>query len=174
MVHYDFHREFRAIYDKACRLYQSGKRDPGEFFTKLELAFLASIGSRAQVMFDYAEDADSYGEPDFDTALMIELVRRNYFLLVQRSEPSAVVLAEASMPAKADEVRGIAWLPRLIPKARAKLRGELPQNLMYCCGGDRRFFKERDIHPAEFLQVVWQFGEDDKAIVDWVAARGKF
>lgn len=173
MVHYDFHREFKAIYDKACRQFQSGKREPGEYFTKIELGFLASIGSRAQDMFDYAEDADRYGEPDFETALMVELVRRNYFLLVQKGKRSVVVLDEETMPAKTDEVRGIVWLPRLMPKARAKLRGELPESLMYCCGGDRRFFKERDIHPAEFLQLVWQFGDDDKAIVDWVARRAK-
>ncbi|HEY5550499.1 MAG TPA: DUF5069 domain-containing protein [Opitutaceae bacterium] len=174
MVHYDFHKEFRTIYDKALRLYQSGKRDSEEYFTKLEVAFLASIGCTPQEMFDYAEDAVNYGEPDFDTALMVQLVRRNYFILVQRGEHSKVVLDETSLPAKTDEVNGIAWLPRIMPKTRAKLRGELPKSLMYTCGGDRRFFKERDIHPAEFLQVVWQSGDDDKAIVNWVAHRSKF
>ena len=44
---------------------------------------------------------------------------------------------------------------------------------MYGCGGDRRFFKQHDIHPSEFLQVVWQAGDNDKAIVDWVAKRAK-
>jgi len=34
-------------------------------------------------------------------------------------------------PAKTDEVEGIAWLPRLITKARAKLAGNLPADLMY-------------------------------------------
>jgi hypothetical protein len=61
-----------------------------------------------------------------------------------------------------------------MPKARAKLRGELPTSLMYGCGGDRRFFKQHDIHPAEFLQVVWHCGDNDKAIIDWVEKRGKF
>ena len=75
------------------------------------------------------------------------------------------------MPAKADAIKGIAWLPRLIPKAKAKLRGELPSSLMYCCGGDRRFFSEHDIHPAEFLSLVWRNENNDAAIVDWVAAR---
>ena len=174
MVHYDFHKEFRAIYDKAVRLYGAGKRDGSEFFSKHELAFLASIGSRAQDLFDYAEDAANYGEPDFDTALLVQSVRRSYLLLVQKGALSKIVLEEAKMPAKTDAVRGIEWLPRLIPKARAKLRGELPATLMYGCGGDRRFFKQHDIHPAEFLQVVWHCGEDDKAIVDWVEKRGKF
>ena len=34
-------------------------------------------------------------------------------------------------PAKTDEIAGIAWLPRLIVKARAKLEGALPADLMY-------------------------------------------
>lgn len=174
MVHYDFHKEFRTIYDKAVRLYGSGGRNAEEFFTKLETTFLASIGCTAQEMFDYAEDAHNYGEPDFDTALMIQLVRRGYLVLVQEGNASKVVLDEASLPAKTDEVNGIAWLPRLMPKARAKLRGELPKSLMYGCGGDRRFFKEHDIHPAEFLQVIWQAGDNDKPVVEFVAARKKF
>lgn len=174
MVHYDFAKEFRAAYDKAVKQYAAGKREVKDYFSKHELAFLASLGSRAQDLFDYAEDAVNSGEPDFDTALLIQHVRRAYFLLVQKGEASKVVLDEASLPGKTDAVRGIEWLPRLIPKARAKLRGELPTTLMYCCGGDRRFFKQHDIQPAEFLQVVWHFGDQDKAIIDWVEKRGKF
>ena len=75
------------------------------------------------------------------------------------------------MPAKTDAVRGIEWLPRIIPKAKAKLRGELPSSLMYCCGGDRRFFKTHDILPAEFLSLVWRHEHADAAIIDWVVRR---
>jgi hypothetical protein len=75
------------------------------------------------------------------------------------------------MPAKTDAIRGIEWLPRIIPKAKAKLRGELPASLMYCCGGDRRFFKTHDINPVEFLDVVRQNENNDTAIVNWVVAR---
>jgi hypothetical protein len=42
---------------------------------------------------------------------------------------------------------------------------------MYCCGGDRRFFKAHDILPAEFLSVVWRHERDDAAIVAWVVGR---
>lgn len=173
MEHYDFHREFRALYDKAAKQYAQGKRSADELFSKHELAFLATIGSRAQDLYDYAEDAANYGEPDFETALLVQSVRRDYFLLVQQGQASLVVLDEASLPAKTAAVAGIEWLPRLMPKARAKLRGELPASLMYGCGGDRRFFKQHDIHPAEFLRLVWLLGEDDKAVVDWVARRAK-
>jgi hypothetical protein len=30
------------------------------------------------------------------------------------------------------------------------------------------------IHPAEFLQVIWQAGDNDKDVVDWVSHRAKF
>ena len=173
MEHYDFHKEFRALYDKAVKQFAAGKRTPDDLFSKHELAFLATIGSRSQDLFDYAEDAANYGEPDFETALLVQSVRRSYFLLVQKGAPSKVVLDESALPAKTAAIRGIEWLPRLMPKARAKLRGELPTSLMYGCGGDRRFFKQHDIHPAEFLQLVWQLGDNDKAIVDWVATRAK-
>jgi hypothetical protein len=39
---------------------------------------------------------------------------------------------------------------------------------MYCCGGDRRFFKTHDLLPSEFLGVVWRFEDNDAGIVDWV------
>ena len=63
---------------------------------------------------------------------------------------------------------GIAWLPRLIVKARAKLRGEMPPELMYGCGGDRPFLRGVNIHLADFLRVVWAAGEDDRRVVEHV------
>ena len=81
------------------------------------------------------------------------------------------MLDAGEMPGKSETVRGIEWLPRLIPKAKAKLRGELPASLMYCCGGDRAFFKQHDISPPEFLGVVWRHEKDDAAIVEWVVCR---
>jgi hypothetical protein len=41
---------------------------------------------------------------------------------------------------------------------------------MFGCGGDRAFFQQHDIYPAEFLAAVWRLGNDD-AIVEWVARR---
>jgi len=141
--------------------------------TKGDLAFAASIGSRAQDFFDYAEDAANYSEPDFETALLVQAVRRDYFLQVQKGRASTEVLDVDKMPAKTDAIRGIEWLPRIIPKTKAKLRGELPASLMYGCGGDRRFFKQHDIAPAEFMRVVWANEANDDAIIDWVEARAK-
>ncbi|MFT5837141.1 MAG: hypothetical protein ACI9ZV_000645, partial [Candidatus Azotimanducaceae bacterium] len=70
-----------------------------------------------------------------------------------------------------DEVKGIVWLPRIMPKALAKLRGELPPETMYGCGGDRRFFKTNNIHPAEFLRAAWAYQDDQGKLIDWVVAR---
>lgn len=174
MKHFDFPRQFRALYDKAVSLYAQGKRGADTFFTAEEKRFLAANGITPQHLYDYAEDHHGYdGEPGFEQALGIELVRRDYFLNAQHGRASSTVLDESTLPAKTDAVRGIAWLPRLLPKARAKLRGELPSSLMYCCGGDRKFFKEHDILPAEFLALVWRHEKDDNAIVAWVAQRSQ-
>jgi hypothetical protein len=171
MKHYDFADRFRALYDQAVKLYASGKTGADGYFSADETAFLAANGLTAQNLYDYAEDHHGYGEPGYDRALAIELVRRDYFLNAQGGRPSGKVIDAATMPAKTDTVRGIGWLPRLIPKAKAKLRGELPAGLMYSCGGDRAFFQQHDIHPAEFLSLVWRYENNDTAIIDWVVQR---
>jgi hypothetical protein len=172
MNHYEFPFRFRALYEKAVAAYKEGKRGPDTFFTPEEKSFLAGNGITPQHVYDYAEDHNGYeGEPGPGHALAIESVRRDYFLNVQGGKPSGTRVEMDKMPAKTDTVRGIAWLPRLLPKTRAKLRGELPDTLMYCCGGDRKFFKEHNIMPAEFLSLVWRHGNDDAAIVDWVVKR---
>ena len=173
MKHYTFATELHSLYDHACRLYSAGQRDAATFFDATQRAFLAANGLTAQNLYDYAEDLAGYGEPDWNTALAIELVRRDYFLNVQRGVASSRVLDVDGMPPKSDAVEGIEWLPRIIPKTKAKLRGELPPSLMYGCGGDRRFFKEHDIHPAEFLSLVWRHERDDTAIIAWVVQRSR-
>jgi hypothetical protein len=173
MKHYDFAGQLHPLYAKAVKLYASGRRGAGTYFNATESAFLAANGLSAQNLYDYAEDEAAGGEPGWDMALAIEMVRRDYFLNVQNGKPSRRVLEETKMPAKTDAIQDIAWLPRLMPKTRAKLRGELPPSLMYCCGGDRRFFKEHDIHPVEFLSLVWRQEENDAAIVDWVIRRSR-
>jgi hypothetical protein len=173
MKHYTFADQLRALYDKACGLYRAGQRGADTYFTPGETAFLAANGLTAQNLYDYAEDDTGGSGPGWDAALAIELVRRDYFLNAQGGKPSKQVLDVEKMPAKTDEIKGIAWLPRIIPKTKAKLRGELPTSLMYCCGGDRRFFQTHDIHPAEFLSLVWRHGDNDAATVDWVMCRSR-
>ncbi len=171
MSHYTFASEFRALYDHAVKLYASGQRSAGAYFDANQTAWLAANGLTAQHLYDYAEDHNKGGEPGYDIALGIEFIRRDYFLNVQGGRPSADRLDEGRLPAKDATVEDVVWLPRIIPKARAKLRGELPASLMYCCGGDRRFFKTNDIHPAEFLSLIWRSGDSDQTIIDWVVRR---
>ncbi len=173
MKHYDFPTHFRELYDRAVALYAKGQRGAETFFDKTQTAWLASNGITPQHVYDYAEDEVGEGEPGFAHAVLIESARHNYFMNVQHGTPSAHVLDAATLPAKTDAAKGIEWLPRIIPKARAKLRGELPATLMYCCGGDRRFFKAHDILPSEFLGVVWRNADNDAAIIDWVVARSR-
>ena len=173
MKHYDFADRFRALYDKAVKLYAAGQTGAGTYFTADETAFLAANGINAQHLYDYAEDHKNGGEPGYDRALSIEMIRRDYFLNVQGGKASGKILDEASLPAKSAAVQNIEWLPRIIPKTKAKLRGELPASLMYSCGGDRGFFKKHDIHPAEFISLVWRNENNDAAIVDWVVRRSQ-
>ena len=123
MKHYDFASKFHAIYDQAVSRFAHGKRGVPDFFSAEELAFLSASGITGQHLYDYVEDHNNYDEPGFEIALGIELVRRDYFLNVQNGRPSTSKLDETTLPAKTEAVRGIGWLPRLLQKAKAKLRG---------------------------------------------------
>lgn len=172
MSHYTFAQTFRTLYDKAVSLYAGGRREADTFFTADEVAWLAGNGITAQHLYDYAEDHNNYdGEPGYDIALGVEYLRRDYFLNVQHGKAGTAVADPDTWPSKTDAVQGIEWLPRILPKARAKLRGELPSSMMYCCGGDRHFFKTNDIHPTEFLNLIWRLDGNDEAIIDWVVRR---
>ena len=174
MSHYTFARSFHALYTQAVARYGQGNRSAETYFKTEETDWLARNGLSAQNLYDYAEDHHTHGgEPGYDIALGIEYLRRDYFINVQQGKPSGVTADPETWPAKDAAVRGIEWLPRLLPKTRAKLRGELPATLMYGCGGDRRFFKAHDIHPVEFLNLVWRLGGNDEAIQDWVVARSQ-
>lgn len=173
MSHYIFQETLKSLWEKAVDLYEAGNRESGSYFDSHERAFLASIGHSAREVYDFAEDKVKYGEPDFETFLLVAAQRRDYFLNVMHGKPGDKVVDTGDLPAKKDSVRGIEWLPRLMPKARAKLRGEMSDDLMFLCGGDRGFFRTHDIHPAEFLQFVASHFEDDEAIIDFVARRSK-
>ena len=95
-------------------------------------------------------------------------MRRDYLREIMRGAKSGRTLDPSDLPAKTSEVEGFVWLPRILAKARAKLRGELDPNTMYCCGGDRAFLKRHDIAPADFLRAVWSAGEDDAKVIDYV------
>lgn len=164
---------YQKAYDQTINAVRSGAHRAADAVPSDASAFLASIGTTAQELFDFADDAVKYGEPDFGTALLITAVRRDYFLQVQRGIPSAKTGSMDALPPKTAQVDGIEWLPRLIEKARLKLRGEMPADLMYGCGGDRKFFRQHRIHPADFLRVTWAADDNTARIIEYVKVSGQ-
>ena len=170
-MHHNYQDKLARIWNDAVERYKQGHTKPEGFLDGEELKFIVSIGMNVMDVFDFAEDWIREGSPDLATFLLIHDARRDYFLREQASQPSKNQLDSSTLPAKSDEIQGIRWLPRIIPKARAKLRGELPPDTMFCCGGDRNFFQTNNVHPSEFLRVVRDAGENDSAIIDWVVER---
>lgn len=171
MDHYNYQKTLKAIWESAVAKYRDGNHEPDSYFDEATLAELASVGLNTMDVYDYAEDYVSREEPDFETFLMVSEARRDYFFTVQEGKASDKRLDSSTLPPKDQEVNGVVWLPRIFPKAIAKLRGELPPETMYGCGGDRRFFKTNNIHPAEFLRAAWAYEDDESKLVDWVLAR---
>ncbi len=168
MTRSEWQIEFRKIYDRGVAAWMTGRRTPDSMFGKQDVAFLASIGCTAQEFFDFVDDGQRYGEPDFDTTLAVAAIRRDYFLKVMKGRPTGRIISMDDLPAKSAEVDGIAWLPRLIEKARVKLRGEMPADLMYGCGGDRPFLRGMNMDLPGFLKLVWDSGDDNRRIIDAV------
>ncbi len=162
---------FEKIYSAAVRKYEEGARRPVDLFASDELAFLESIGCSAQELYDFVEDWCELGEPSFDVVGRVTAARRQYFLSEQKSQRSSKVISSSSLPSKEARLGDFVWLPRIIAKARAKLRGELPQDIMYGCGADRSFLRRVGIDPAEFLGVVWSAGDDDHKILDYISLK---
>lgn len=166
--------QFQELFNRCLDRYQSGDTDFTAYYSADDLAFLASIGYQPRELFDFIEDFAADGEPSFTSALLIAAVRRDYFLVVQHGVPSsAPKITSEDLPTYGDTLEGIVKLPRVIKKARAKLEGALDPDLMFGCGGDRKFFKDHgDIHPADFLRHVWASHDDDAKIAAWVKAQG--
>lgn len=160
--------EFRNVWDRGVAAWNAGRKSARTVFEAEDVAFLASIGCTAQELFDFVDDALGYDDLDFETALAVTAIRREYFLNVMHGKPTGRVVPMRELPAKSAQVDGIAWLPRLIAKARIKLRGELDPDLMYGCAGDRPFLRRHNLALPQFLQLVWDKGDDDRAIIDAV------
>lgn len=167
---YSWDTDFSKLFARCLDRYQSGDRDYQSYYAKEDLAFLYSIGYQPREFFDFVEDFGSEGTPSPTTAVLIASVRRDYFVSVQKGVPSEAVLVPEDLPGRQEAWGGFVWLPRIVAKARAKLRGALDPDIMYGCGGDRSFLSQHGIHPADFLRVVWAAGENEEAIVSFVAA----
>ncbi|NBR86488.1 MAG: DUF5069 domain-containing protein [Proteobacteria bacterium] len=177
MSDHDWQQEFRNVWIRAVNAWHAGRQRPDTMFNAADRDFLAGIGCSTQELFDFVDDSLRYnGDPDYATSLAVTAIRRDYFLNVMGGKSTGHVATMASLPAKSAEVDGIAWLPRLIVKARLKLRGEMPADLMYGCAGDRPFLRGMNMTLPQFLELVRDAGNDDRRIIDAVkqaAAAGR-
>lgn len=164
----DWRSQLRDIYDQAVERFEQGHRSHEKVVGPEAPAFLASIGTSVQELYDFVEDRVEDGEPDFDTVAAMTDVRRLYFLTVQKGNPADTMIPSASLPSGYAKLGGYRWLPRIIAKARAKLRGELAPDIMFGCGADRPFLRSVNVEPAEFLKIVWDAGTDDDVILNAV------
>ncbi len=168
MSNNDWQTDFRAVWDRGVAAWKAGRRSPTNMFSAADANFLASIGCSTQELFDFVDDAQRYGDFGYETTLAVTAIRREYFLREMHGKSTGRVVPMSQLPAKSAQVDGIAWLPRLIVKARIKLRGEMDPDLMYGCAGDRPFLRERNMTLAQFLQLVWDSGNDDRRIIEAV------
>lgn len=166
----DWKSRFKEIYDRGAERYRAGRQSPAAMFASDEVEFLAGIGCSAQELFDFVEDGLG-GSPTYAEVEDVTAIRHDYFLNEMKGADSGKKVNVADLPAKSDAVDGISWLPRIICKAKAKLRGEMPPELMYGCGGDRPFLKSVNVGLGEFLQVVRDAGDNDRKVIDFVKAR---
>ena len=160
--------QLQEHYDQAVRQFEQGRRGTEQVIAPEAAAFLDSIGTSARELYDFVEDRVEDGEPDFNTVAAITAVRRSYFLTEQQGRPSGEKVPSSTLPSGYAELGGYRWLPRIIAKARAKLRGELSPDMMFGCGADRPFLRSVRMEPAEFLRVVWNAGTDEQQILDAV------
>ncbi len=165
---------FRELFERCAKLHQGGDTRAVNWFTEADKTFLDGIGYTSQEFFDFVDDHCRYGAegPSLETSLLVAAVRRDFFRVVQNGQRSEKIVPPSALPPKAAAVDGMPWLPRLLVKARAKLHGEMDPDTMYGCGGDRAFFEQHKLHPADFLRVTWAAGDDDQKIIDF-AKTGK-
>jgi len=161
--------DFLGLFDRCVKRYQSGDTDYTGYYSAKDAALLAEIGYKPREFFDFVEDFCEEGTPSPSTALLVAAVRRDYFQVVMDGKAGTKELTRDDIPTFGDELDGLVYLPRLLSKAKAKLRGELDPDLMYGCGGDRAFLdRNGGLHPADFLRQVWAADGADAKVLAWI------
>ncbi len=168
MNNYRWETTFSNLFHRCLDRYQGGDADYTGYYSDEDSAFLTSIGYKPREFFDFVEDYADGDDPSPTTAVMIAAARRDYLHTIMDGKLSDHEIKPNELPGKGEDLGGIRWLPRIIRKAEGKLRGELDPDIMYCCGGDRGFLNQHDIHPADFLRVVWAADGNTDYVVDYV------
>jgi hypothetical protein len=127
----NWRQQFHKLFFTGVKRYEAGQQSPETMFKKDEVTFLESIGCSALEMFDFCDDYVRWGDVVYEHVEELQSVRLDHFQNTLNSKPTEHRMALDEFPAKSAEVEGIPWLPRLITKARAKLAGNLPGDLMY-------------------------------------------
>ncbi len=164
----EWNDRFMTLFKDAVERYHLRPQTAVEqFFLPAEQEFLASIGSSAAEMHAYVQEYATRGEPSPATALLIAAARRSFFMTQQRGmSGNAQPVRARDLPAENEEFQEIAYLPRIISKASAKLYGTLDSSVMYYCEKDRQFLREHgNIPPADFLYLTWSARGDKQKIV---------
>lgn len=168
MSNFNWETTFLDLFDRCLARYRGGDTDVAGYYDEADQKFLKSIGYKPVEFFDYVEDIGDGAEISPATAVMIAAVRRDFLATELDGKLSDHEIKPSELTPKDGELGGIRWLPRIIEKAEGKLRGELDPDIMYCCGGDRAFLSEHDIHPADFLRVVWASKGDRDYVLNYV------
>jgi len=164
--------QFLKLFRSCVEKYRGGNDDFHSYYEPDDISFLASIGYKPREIFDFVEDLVDEDLPSESTALLVASVRRDYLLVEQKGILSGHEITTDDLPTFGDTLDGEAYFPRILTKARAKLKGELDPNIMYGCGGDRKFLRDHgDIHPADFLRHVWTSGNDDTRIIKYLRSQ---
>ena len=162
-------RFMQMFTDAVYRFHEQPQVAVEHFFLPEEKALLDEIGYAPHEMYDYVKEYATTGEPTPGMVLLITAARRAYFLTVQRGMAGSTMLKDTDIPRETEESQDIAYLPRIIRKAEAKLYGILPQGIMYYCPKDREFLRNHGgIHPADFLYLVWNARGDKQKVVSYV------
>lgn len=162
-------RLMQVFTDAVYRYHEQAQVVVDHFFLPEERALLDEIGCAPHELFDYVKDYATTGEPTPSTVLLIAAARRAFFVTAQRGMAGGTLLKESDIPRETEEYQDIAYLPRIIRKAEAKLYGTLPRSITYFCPKDREFLRRHGgIHPADFLYVVWGAKGDKQKVVSHV------
>ncbi len=164
----EWNDQFMQVFrDAVERFHASPSRRAEQFFLPNEIAFLESIGYHRNELFAYVQAYAQEGNPSPTMALLIAAARRSFFMIAQRGIHGKMqMLSESQLPREYEVFQDMPYMPRLIRKAEAKLHGNLDPSIMYYCAQDRAFLKKNgNIHPADFLYLVWNARGDRQKII---------
>lgn len=167
----EWNDRFMTLFREAVERYLLNPQTPADrFYLPEEQDFLKTIGYQPAEMHGYVREYAEKGAPSPSTALLIAAVRRHYFLNSMRGfSGNAKPITAADLPAETDEFQEIAYLPRIIRKAEAKLFGILAPDIMYGDEKDRNFLRTHGgFHLADFLQLAAAARSDRQRLVSAV------